>query len=94
VPFGCFEQLQLADAGVTMPNMESVPTTRTRNSKVRFIESPVSKLESLCPRRVPPPVKSNPSTKQNYPYTNNLAFFAAQQKGSHCLQTVFPVPAL
>jgi len=45
VPFGCFEQLQLADAGEKKPNTESVPATRTRNSKVRFIESPVSKQE-------------------------------------------------
>jgi hypothetical protein len=32
--------------------------------------------------------------QQCYPCTNNLAFFAARQKDSRCLQTLFLVPAL
>jgi hypothetical protein len=38
--------------------------------------------------------KSTIIAQQCYPCTNNLAFFAARQKDSRCLQTLFAVPAL
>jgi len=37
VPFGCFEQLQLADAGEKKPNAESEEATRKINSEMRFM---------------------------------------------------------